>query len=124
MEHWYVSHGQDGFSAHLVEVPWWALAVSRAAEAVDEATGHRFCGAGSPGWIWRIPIGKARYDASVVEEGEDPFLVNSVAGVLGDVFNWAACLDVTRERELHCFEVSAEVAAALGWEDRTEGEDE
>lgn len=115
MERWYVSHGQDGYAAHLVKVPWWALAVSQAAVVLDEATGHRFCGSDSPDWLWRIPVGKPRYDASVVEEGEEPFLINSVAGCLHQVFTWAFCLDLALERELHCFAVSAEVAAALGY---------
>ncbi len=48
MRHWYVSHvhGTEEFTAHLVEVPLWALALTSAAEAVDVFARHRLC------WLW------------------------------------------------------------------------
>lgn len=116
MDIWVLWHGQNGYEVELTQVPWWALAASRFTELVDEATGHHLCGSNSPDWMWRLPLGRPVYDASVVEEGEEPFLVNSLAGALCDFFSWAGCLDVHAARPLYRFPVSVEVALALGAE--------
>jgi hypothetical protein len=63
--------------------------------------------------MWKLPVGRSICDTEVVEEGEEPFLVNSLAGALIKLFNWAVCLELRRDYTLHKFPVSAEVALAL-----------
>lgn len=121
MQIWRLWHSASGYEVELTEVPWWALVASRAVEVIDGATGHRFCGAGAPNWLWRVPVGRPVYDET--PEGEERFLVNSLAGALSDVFNRVACLDISRARTLHRFPVSAELAATLGAES-WDGQDE
>ncbi len=83
MNEWTISHGRDGYSIVLERTPAWAHAVGWAAEKVDAALGHVLCGAGSPGWLWELPIGRPRRDPTDAE-----VLLNSVASHLFDLGNW------------------------------------
>jgi hypothetical protein len=112
MQHWVLWHGQDGYEVELVEVPWWALAVSSATVAVDVATGHLFCGSRGPDWLWCIPVGRARWSQPDTEGCR--FLENSLQGNLYNLFSWGFCADLRHARSLHRFRIQEDVALALG----------
>lgn len=124
MQKWQLWHSRAGYHVELAEVPWWALALSRVAERVDVATGCVLCGAHMPNFLWKVPVGKPEYDESVVEPDDDPFLVNSLAGVISNFFNWAFSRDVMCSKSLLYFPVSEEVAKDLGWVSYDETEED
>lgn len=111
MQHWKVYHSRDGYFVELVEVPWWALGTTWLAEKLD--VGHILCGAGTPGWMWSVPLGKPKYEQ--VFDGEEPWLSNSVGSGLYDLFNRLISTDDRYGRSLYRMPVSDEAAAGLGW---------
>jgi hypothetical protein len=98
MRTWQVWEDAEGLSVELVEVPAWAIALSQAANAIDQLSGHVLCGNGAPGWFWRFPLGRPRYD-------EAGFLLNSLGGRLHDLFTWALFTDLRHANSLVRFKV-------------------
>lgn len=87
MNQWSVSHGKDGFSLYLNEVPLWAYITETAFEVVDTKLGHPFCGGGHA-WMWKIHVGKPR-------RNQDGDLENSVGDYLFKLGNKAMALTDT-----------------------------
>lgn len=115
MQHWQVTHSSDGFAVELVEVPLWALATSHFVDALDGHLGHVLCGQGAPDWAWHVPVGWPVYDPDDEIDGK-PWLVNSLASKVGDLWNWAMGTDYRNRREVHRFAVTEEEARLLGWD--------
>lgn len=104
MQTWYLYDTPRGYEVELVEVPLWALAVSRLAEVLDGGDRHLLCEA--PDWAWRIPLGRPHRD-------DGPFLLNSLGGLLYDLFSKAFMLDLSQSRGLCRLPVSDAQAKEL-----------
>lgn len=60
----------------------------RSFEEVDyHLTHHWLCGTGMPEFLWRVPVGKPRYDRKDVDETGAPWLENSLPKFLMDFHN-------------------------------------
>jgi hypothetical protein len=59
-------------------------------ETIDTLTGHLFCtgSIGKSELLWRVPIGKSKYDYEYLDEENKPFLTNSAANYLLDLNNF------------------------------------
>jgi hypothetical protein len=119
---WSVSHGLDGFKVRLFEVPRTARWLTTLVGYLDQATFCRLCGAKTPEFFWKIPLGRPVRD-------EDGWLVNSVASGMYSLFNKAVGYEWKREEVRLEFPVSDEVGKSLWgpdfnyWDDDEEDDD-
>ena len=90
MRTWQVLHTQVGAVAELLEVSWWAWAVSEGADRLCGHTGHVLCGDHMPQCFWRIPLGRPEYEAP--DEDGARWLVNSLGSRLHDLYSRALFL--------------------------------
>ena len=118
MQTWTLWSSKDGHHLSLTNTPPWAHAVSWLADHFDAATGHVFCGSRAPDLLWRIPVGRPRYD---IFDGER-YLENSVAGLMHDTFGRFIFLGDTRAKEVLKLPVSREQAVSMGWQPYTDEE--
>src|SRR4051794_9907502 len=86
MKKWSVANGKDGFFVHLEEAPAWAYAVEWLYTTLDRASFCTLCGTRLGEWVWKVPVGRPKYE---VEEDDERYLTNSIGGKLYDLTNWA-----------------------------------
>lgn len=94
---WSLSASRDGWAVHVREEPRWAQLFEAGWELFCRLTRGWAGGHGMPGWGWRIPIGRPRWDR---DDPDEPLLINSLAGKLNSVEQWALSRTHAHGREL------------------------
>ncbi len=111
MRTWWISHGRDGYSVTIADVPAWALLAEHLYDRVDRLTRHALCG-GRFEFPFHVPLGWPKRD-------QDGYLNNSLGGWLLDVGTRALSLTDTRVRQQVEIPVSDAVGLKL-WPDSAE----
>lgn len=81
-----LGHGRDGWSLLIRDCPLYKEFAGRSWAWLCDLTGGRLGGYGGGSIMWKIPIGRAKWDYTTFGE-DDPILINSVGSKLYDIWN-------------------------------------